>query len=148
MKKRETRQHRFRAQNMVEFAIAAPILFLMIFGIMEGGWLYYNENQITDAAREGARYASVHGTMAEDVADSDVPTYVVPTADVKTAIIDHLSIPGASNINVTVTTPDGDMVPGHRVKVKVTFLYHPLIGYAFGSAAVTLTSTSTSIIFY
>ena len=133
---------------MVEFAIATPILFLMLFGIMEGGWLYYNQNQITDAAREGARYASVHGTMAEDVADSDIATYIVPTADVKTAIVDHLSIPDANNVVVTVSAPDGDMVPGHKVKVKVTFLYHPLIGYAFGSAAITLSSSSTSIVHY
>jgi len=148
MKLKQTRQLRFYAQNMVEFAIAAPILFLMIFGIMEGGWLYYNQNQITDAAREGARYAAVHGTLAEDVSDADVSTYVVSASDVKTDIVSHLSIPDASNIVVTVTRPDGDMVPGHRVKVKVTLLYHPLIGYAFGSAAITLSSSSTSIIYY
>lgn len=133
---------------MVEFAIAAPVLFLMLFGIMEGGWLYYNQNQITDAAREGARYAAVHGTLAEDVSDDDVDTYVVPTSDVKTDIVDHLSIPDASDIDVKVSVPDGDMVPGHHVTVKVTFLYHPLIGYAFGSAAITLKSSSTSIIYY
>ncbi len=148
MKTNQTRQNRFRAQNMVEFAIATPILFLMLFGIMEGGWFFYNKNQITDAAREGARYAAVHGTMAEDVADSDIPTYIVPTADVKADIVKHLSIPDASNVVVTVSAPDGDMVPGHHVKVKVTFLYHPLIGYAFGSAATTLSSSSTSIIYY
>jgi Flp pilus assembly protein TadG len=148
MKKQNTRRRSFRAQNMVEFAIVSPLLFLLFFGILEGGWLFYNQNEITDAAREGARYAAVHGTVAEDISDDDVSTYEVPSSDVKNAILEHLSIPNASDIQVTVSRPDGDMVPGHRVKVQVTFLYHPLIGYAFGSATVTLSSSSTSIIYY
>ncbi len=40
---------------MVEFAIVAPLLFVLIFGIIEFGIIMYNKEMITNASREGAR---------------------------------------------------------------------------------------------
>jgi len=51
------------AQNLVEFAIVAPFLFLFVFGIIEFGWAFYVHSELTNAAREGARYAAVLGTV-------------------------------------------------------------------------------------
>ena len=49
-----------RAQALVEFAIAAPIFFLILFGIIDfGRYVYYT--QVLNNAREGTRYAIVHG---------------------------------------------------------------------------------------
>ena len=39
----------------VEFAIIAPLLFVLLFGILEGGLALYNKAVITNACREGAR---------------------------------------------------------------------------------------------
>lgn len=39
----------------VEFALVLPILILLLFGIIEGGVLFYNKQVITNASREGAR---------------------------------------------------------------------------------------------
>lgn len=46
---------------MVEFALVAPIFFLVLFGIIEAGrfMLYYET--LNNATREGARYAIVNG---------------------------------------------------------------------------------------
>lgn len=44
---------------MVEFAIVAFWLFLLIFGIIEFGWIFYGYITLTGAAREGARMAVV-----------------------------------------------------------------------------------------
>ncbi len=148
MMAKTAKQRRFRAQNMVEFAIVTPILFLMFFGVMEGGWLLYNQNEITNAASVGARYAAVHGTVEADVSTDNQSTYIVSSTDVKNAILQHLTIPNASNIQVTVSRPDGDMVPGHHVTVTVSFSYRPLVGYAIRSATINLSSSSTSIVYY
>lgn len=40
---------------MVEFAILMPVLFLLVFGIIEFGRAYNAQNTLTHAAREGVR---------------------------------------------------------------------------------------------
>lgn len=45
---------------MAEFAIISAIFFMIIFGIIEFGRLFYTHNALTDAARRGARYAALH----------------------------------------------------------------------------------------
>ena len=42
---------------MVEFALMAPVLFLLLFGIVDFGRALFYANEITNAAREGARVA-------------------------------------------------------------------------------------------
>ena len=47
--------HKDRGAAMVEFAIIAPLLFLLVFGIIEFGRAYNAQNTLTHAAREGVR---------------------------------------------------------------------------------------------
>ncbi len=47
-----------RGSVAVEAALVAPILFLIIFGVIDFSRAYYTLNSITGAVREGARYAS------------------------------------------------------------------------------------------
>jgi Flp pilus assembly protein TadG len=46
-------------QALVEFAIVLPILLLLLLGMMEFGLLLYNQQVITNASREGARFGIV-----------------------------------------------------------------------------------------
>jgi hypothetical protein len=46
---------------MAEFAMVAPIFFLLLFGIIEAGRFVFFYEMLTSATREGARYAIVHG---------------------------------------------------------------------------------------
>jgi Flp pilus assembly protein TadG len=46
---------------MAEFALVAPIFFLILFGIIDFGRYVYYVQVLNNAAREGARYAIVHG---------------------------------------------------------------------------------------
>jgi len=45
--------------SLVEFAVVLPLLILLVFGIMEAGWLFAQHVEIRNAAREGARLAVV-----------------------------------------------------------------------------------------
>jgi Flp pilus assembly protein TadG len=55
-----------RGTMVVEAAIVFPVLLLLTLGAIEYGWLFYNIQQITNAARQGARTAAVlNGTQAE-----------------------------------------------------------------------------------
>jgi TadE-like protein len=67
MKRATRRRSRCRScagQALVEFALVAPIFFLVLFSIIEFGRYVYNVEILNNAAREGARYAIVHGSTS------------------------------------------------------------------------------------
>jgi hypothetical protein len=55
---------RHSGQGLAEFALVAPIAFAVIFGIISLGlWVFYQQ-QITNVAREAARYAAIHSSTS------------------------------------------------------------------------------------
>jgi Flp pilus assembly protein TadG len=42
---------------VVEAAVLLPLLLMLVLGTIEYGWLFYNVQQVTNAARQGARIA-------------------------------------------------------------------------------------------
>jgi Flp pilus assembly protein TadG len=60
------RQHRRRrqvnaGQALVEFALVLPLFLLMLFAMVDIGRVIWANDNLANAAREGARWASVHG---------------------------------------------------------------------------------------
>jgi Flp pilus assembly protein TadG len=59
---------------LVEFTILMPVLFLILFGIIEFGMIIFTQNNMTNADREGARTAAVQSstlTPAQQVATAN-----------------------------------------------------------------------------
>jgi len=56
----ERRADRDRGAVLIEFAIIAPFLFLVIFAIIEFGWGFGQYLDVRHGAREGARLAAVN----------------------------------------------------------------------------------------
>ncbi|HZJ77287.1 MAG TPA: TadE family protein [Clostridia bacterium] len=54
-----------KGQSAVELALVLPILLIIVCGIMDFGWLFYNQLYLNNACREGARYAAVR-TVVDD----------------------------------------------------------------------------------
>src|SRR5690242_11754803 len=66
-----------RGNTMVEFALAFMVFFVVLYGIMEFGRVVASYNILSGAAREGARYAIVHGSSSGSAASStDIQTIV------------------------------------------------------------------------
>ena len=61
MRTRDLLQQRSLGQAMVEFALVAPLFFLLLFGIIEAGRFIFYYETLNNATREGARYAIVNG---------------------------------------------------------------------------------------
>jgi hypothetical protein len=57
---------RSKGQATAEFALIAPIFFLIILALVEGGRFVFFYEMLNSATREGARYAIVHGYNAAD----------------------------------------------------------------------------------
>jgi len=56
-----TRRRRWSGQALTEFAMVVPFFLLLLYGIVEFGRYVYTVQVLNNAAREGARYAIVHG---------------------------------------------------------------------------------------
>jgi Flp pilus assembly protein TadG len=61
----------------VEFAIVAPLFFLLVLGMIEIGRMVMVQQIITNASREGARIAILDGTTGQEVKDK-VKSYTAP----------------------------------------------------------------------
>jgi Flp pilus assembly protein TadG len=53
-------KERERGANLVEFAILAPLLIMLLFGIIEFAWVFAQNLDVRHGAREGARLAAVN----------------------------------------------------------------------------------------
>jgi Flp pilus assembly protein TadG len=58
--KRATSRGGERGASLVEFALIAPFLLLLLMGIIEFGYLFGEFNDVRHGAREGARVAAVN----------------------------------------------------------------------------------------
>lgn len=88
-----------KGASAVEFAIIAPLLFVLLFGIIEFGAVLYNQAVITNASREAARYAATFYTNPANA------TSTRPTCDeVKNYVASYVN---AHMINFTNSTPFG-----------------------------------------
>lgn len=54
-----------RGQALVEFALAAPLFFMVLFGVIILGIVVFYNQQLSNAAREAARFAAVHSASAQ-----------------------------------------------------------------------------------
>ena len=55
-------------QGLVEFAVIFPMFIMLVFVLIDGGFLMGRYNNITNAAKEGARLGAVGATKQEIVA--------------------------------------------------------------------------------
>lgn len=59
---RPVRRERRRGQGLVEFALVIPVFILVLFGLIDLGRYVYMNSTLSQAAREGARVASVEAS--------------------------------------------------------------------------------------
>lgn len=126
---------------MVEFALVAPLFFILLFGIIEAGRFIFYYETLSHATREGARFAIVNGantlgcptgppapgSSACDTAGNNVVTRVRQTAYgvSGTAIsVDRCWWYAACDY---VTHGDGDNARGASVTVAASYTYSSLI---------------------
>lgn len=141
--------HSQRGASAVEFAIVLPILMLIIFAIVNFGIVMSNQAIITNAAREGARWASVHTTSSYGTGCS--ATYSATPTDPCQAAFSYannllISFGIGPELSVTNPTPS-DYNSGTPQTVTVSYDYYG-IGYFFSSFFSDKTYTATSVMLH
>jgi Flp pilus assembly protein TadG len=74
-----SRTNRSRGQVLVEFTMVIPLLLLMLFGIVDVGRVLWANDVAANAAREGARFASVGGDspLTNEVTKDDIKAHTL-----------------------------------------------------------------------
>jgi len=60
-------RHRRRGASTVEFAVVAPVFFMLIFGMFEFGRMLMVQQVLTNGARSGSRIAVIDGATESEV---------------------------------------------------------------------------------
>jgi Flp pilus assembly protein TadG len=141
------RTDRREGSTLVEFALVAFLTTVTLLFVVETGRMLLVYTAIANAAREGARYATVHGSSrttgtgsSNAAGPSSNPAQVVSVID-NFAGIGPLSI---SRLIVSVTYPGASNAPGQAVNVSVIYPYDSLI--TFFPSTLRLGSASQGII--
>ena len=120
MRIKRRRQRDDRGAAAVEFALVSIPLFLLLFGIIQFGWAFYSQITISQAAREGARYASLQVPCGSCVADTQAkvkasagPAVVLNPADI--AVANTCNTGDTQNKSTTVTV---------TYQVSIALLFH------------------------
>lgn len=120
-----------RGAAAVEFALVAPVFFLLVFGMIEYGRMVMVQQLLTNAAREGARRGVLDGST---------------TSEVTTAVTSYLSGASVSGATVTVTpNPPSSATFGQPVTVQVSVPFNSVswLPSPLFLGGRTLTSTAT-----
>jgi hypothetical protein len=133
---RPTKQDAEQGQALIEFALTVPILFLLVFGIIDLARLVFAFTQVIDAARQGVRYGIVEGLEKgnyqyldcdgiEDAA-RDTPG-LVPDDELNIDITYERTTNGTKIVKCSERAPTlNDLKDGAVLAVKVTGEITPL----------------------
>jgi Flp pilus assembly protein TadG len=127
---RSCRRNR-RGTAAVEFALVAPVFFLLVFGMIEYGRMVMVQQVITNASREGARVGVLDGSTSTNVTTA-VSTYLTSARISGATTTCNPSNPSSAGygqpVTVTVSVPFS----------SVSWLPTPLF---LGGKTLTATST-------
>jgi len=134
--------HDESGSSLLEFSLSVWTIFLVTFLIFEFCMMVYTYSVLGDAAREGIRYAVVHGT---DNASCSGPSSGCSdsTGSNVTSVVNSyaaVSFHDISEMTVTPSWPDGTSTPLSRVVVTITYPYIPYLqlpGFTSPSMKVT-----------
>jgi Flp pilus assembly protein TadG len=147
-----------RGTAVVEFALVAPLLFLLLFGIIEFGRVLNYYNDLTQLSGQAARAAVVNRNPDGSAVGTGVNTSPCPgngskqTIQCQTAKMFPTDAELKNGISVCmgtlnpttglITAPTTPLAVGAPITIRTKFTYNFLTSF-FGIGSITLTSTQT-----
>ena len=118
-----------RGAALVEFALVVPLLLILIFGIVETGFIFSQQLEVRHGAREGARLAAVnYGADAAIAAE----------------VCDRMNFTGDESTTTVTITKTGSSI-GDTAEVSVSATYSSLTGFLDGFFGSTTLSSTVDI---
>lgn len=120
-----------RASIAVEFALLAPILLTMLFGVLQVGVYLQNYNAVQSLASDGARYAMIEYQKENNLTDEQLGAVMLGMATTSPYLLDTdrveiivdrsnaSRIDGAVEIELKISYTLNDFVPGLELPLSV-----------------------------
>ncbi len=139
-----------RGATLVEGAIVLMVFLTLIFGMLDLGIAVLRFNTLSEAARQGAREAIIHGKLAPagwqggswGPATIDVlaSTTGIPAVDAVRPLLVGFNL---DETRIKVEWPNGVNDLQQPVRVTVSSSYHPMMTFIFGNQSFALSASST-----
>ena len=161
-------RHASRGQALLEFALVLPLFLIMLMGIIDIGRAVWAQNSLAAAAREGARFAIVHGgsdstqcpvgpmtTRTDTVPVSASCPYPSPSKQAIKDVVIANATAGGTGLTVTVCYGAGcsgdtdtvlDNVRGTPVTVAVSSRINLLTPAILGMSGFGVSSTTSMVV--
>jgi len=113
---------------VIETTLAYMILIVVVLGIVELSLMGYTYSVVAEAARQGIRYATLHGTSSASCSGPSTGCSDSSGTHVADNVIAYVTnfAGNVSGTKVSVAYPDGASAPSSRVLVQVTYTYAPM----------------------
>lgn len=121
-----------RGANLVEMALMAPLLILLVVGVIDLGRAFFSYIAITNSAREGARYGVKLPT----------PLHPGTRSLIATAAVSELNNQGIDASEVTVRAASATTGITTSLAVSVTYPYSTIVGSIVGHSIITMTNSA------
>ena len=132
---------------LVEFAIVMPILLMLVGGLVDFGFLYYNKQVLTNASREGARAGIVYEVDKENkkkiIYEEDVQQIVQTYCSGRLWTFGGSSLPKATASGVESLIYPANLTV--TVSFKHTFLFSSLLNILGGDFGPTLNISAETV---
>ena len=100
------------AQGLAEFALVLPLFLLLVFGVIEIGWLVYNYSAVFTASRDAARYGSGAGTST-----TSGTVYALDCAGIRNRAKKTAVSIGLTDANISIYYDSGPNSSGNSVSL-------------------------------
>ncbi len=139
------------AQSVVEFALIAPLLILMLLGAIDLGRAFGAYVAITNASREGARVGSGHLRTGAGALNPNITNRTILEATSAAPELTGLTVvvacaPSGSSSFTESYCLSADIQSGHQVRVTVRGNFQLLTLYLFGVESIPLSHSTTMAI--
>lgn len=134
--KRVRSLHKQQGAEVVEFALTAVLLFILLFGMIEFSVALYDKAVLTNASREGARTGILFRPQPRDESiESSFNCNGTASGEdeyIRSAVCGYaeqylISLGGPADMTISVRRTNGSMTPGSEVVVTVDYPYQFLL---------------------
>lgn len=139
-------KRRARGQSVVEFALAVPIIVLLLAGAVDMGNAFQTWINLTNASREGARKASSTAdtaTICTYINDEMANTGISVACSSPNFVMTY---PGAGGPDAGTCTANLRKA-GCPVRVKVSYAMTTLLGQVLGFNTLTINAYTDMMVF-
>jgi Flp pilus assembly protein TadG len=121
-----------RGANLLEMALVSMVLFLLLAGVVDMGRAYNHYIVITNASREGARYASRFPHLESEI---------------KATAVQEAAGGGVALSSGNVSVLGLNAPPGAPIEVRIEYQFDTYLGGLFGLGSFPLRSRTAMVVY-